>query len=150
MAWTLLGHLILKTDVSNNILANPFEPYTIYGAGTVLAILLVKPLAQKFKHKLVATFGIATLACALLEYFSSVILVARYGYNPYWNYSDKIFNLSGHICLENALAFGILATLFLRFIYPLMEKILKKGNQIIINLFLLVLVIICAIYYLSS
>ena len=149
MTWVLLGHLVSRTDLAHNILANPLEPYTIYGAGAVVIILLVRPLVQKFKHKFLATFVIATLACALLEGLSSVALTIRYGHNPYWNYRDKIFNLGGHICLENALLFGLLATLFSHFIYPPMEKFLRKGNQIIINLMLLILVSMFAFYYLS-
>lgn len=149
MAWTWAGHLILKTDLAHNILANPFEPYTIYGAGAVLCILLVEPIAKKFKDNIFATFAAGTIICGGLELVSSIVLTMRYGHNPYWNYDDRMFNLGGHICLGNCLAFGLLATVFLRLIYTPMEKILKKGNQIVINVMLAVLALMLVIYYLA-
>ena len=147
MGWAWLCHLVLGTELMTNILANAFEPYTIYGAGVVLVILIVRPLVKKFNHNIFATFAIATLVCAALECISSIILVWRYGYNPYWWYADRAFNLGGHICLSNALLFGLLATTFLRLIYPQTEKILQRKNQVIINIVLAILIAMFAIYY---
>lgn len=149
MAWVLLVNCTLGVEMVQGILANPLEPYTIYGVGAVLIILLVKPLAQRFKHGLPVTFIIATLACALLELISSIILTVRYGHNPYWDYHDRMFNLGGHICLGNALLFGLLATVFLRFIHPFAEKVFRRGNQMAINVALLVLVVMFVVYYLG-
>ncbi|MDR3298178.1 MAG: putative ABC transporter permease [Candidatus Nomurabacteria bacterium] len=148
MGWNLLCHWVLGEPIATNILANALEPYTIYGTGAILCILVVRPLVKKFDHNIFATFLISTIVCAALECLSSVILVWRYGYNPYWWYADRTFNLGGHICLSNIILFGILATAFLKVFYPAIEKLLKKGNQRIINLLLIVLVILFSFYYL--
>lgn len=148
MAWTSLGSLILGTRLHENILANPFEPYTIYGAGAVLCILVVRPLVKKFNHNIIATYLIATLICGALELVSSLILTLRYGYNPYWGYAGRFMNLGGHICLGNCLLFGLLATTFLRLIYPYSEKLLRnKKAQLAINIILALMIIMFAIYY---
>lgn len=148
MGWTWFCHLVLGTDLSYSILANPFEPYTIYGAGAVICILVVRPLVKKLNHHIVATFLVATLACAALELLSSIALTIRYGFNPYWSYFDRFMNFNGHICLGNCILFGLLATVFLRLVYPLTEKILRNSNQLVINIFLVVLVIMFGAYYL--
>ena len=148
MGWAWLSHYVLGEKLMTNILHNPLEPYTIYGGGAVLIILVVRPLVKKFKNNLIATFLIATLACAVLECVSSIFLVLRYGHNPYWWYVDKPFNLGGHICLQNSLAFGVLATVFLRVIYPWTEKFLQRGNRIVTNGILLILVMLFGVYYL--
>ncbi|MCL1839451.1 putative ABC transporter permease [Candidatus Saccharibacteria bacterium] len=147
MAWAWLAHVVLGRELMTNILHNPLEPYTIYGMGAVLVILIVKPLVKKLNHHIVATFVVATLVCAVLECVSSMILVWRHGYNPYWWYVDQPFNFYGHICLINSLLFGLLATVFLRAIYPLTEKLLRRSNQVVLNIVLLVLLAMFAVYY---
>jgi len=153
MGWTWFCHLVLGRELVTQILAKPYEPYTIYGTGAVLAILIVRPLAAKFKGKasnIIATFVTATLVCSVLEYVSSIILTAVYGYNPYWWYADRPLNLGGHIWIGNSLLFGLLATLFLKLIYPFLEKLLKRGNQVVINVILVIMVVIFTIYYMGQ
>jgi uncharacterized membrane protein len=146
MGWAWFRHLFLGSELMTNVLAKPYEPYTIYGSGAVLTILIVRPLAKKFKDNIFATFVIATLVCSVLEYISSVVMVWIYGYNPYWWYADQPFNLGGHIWLGNCLLFGLLATFFLKVIYPLTEKLLRRGNQIVINIVLVILTVMFVIY----
>ena len=147
MIWAWFLHIALGRELMMNILSNPLEPYTIYGLGAVLCVVIGRPILKYFNHHIVATYIVTTAICAVLEYVSSVILVWRYGMNPYWDYSDRPFNLGGHICLTNSLLFGLIATLFLKLIYPRMENFLWRGNQIFINSLLLVLVMMCGIYY---
>lgn len=148
MGWNLLTHWVLGEALNTNILANAFQPYTIYGLGAVLCILIVRPLVKKFDHNIFMTYLISTVVCSALELVSSIGLVIRYGYNPYWWYADKPLNLFGHIWIGNCLLFGLLATAFLRLIYPFTEKLLKKGNQVVINIVLVILIVMMAIYYL--
>jgi len=150
MGWTWFAHLVFGRELNTNILANAFEPYPIYGTGAVLIILVVRPLVKKFKRNIVMTFVVATLACAVLECLSSILLVWQYGHNPYWWYADQPLNFYGHICLTNSLLFGLLATVFLRVIYPLTQKILRRGNQMVINIVLVVLAGMFAAYHLIA
>ena len=147
MGWTWLGHVVLGNELQHNILHNGLEPYTIYGAGVVAVILLVRPLMRKFHDGVLATFVVATVVCAVLECVSSMFLVWRYGHNPYWWYSDRRFNLGGHICLANTLLFGVLATVFLKVVYPRTERWLRQGNQVVINVILGVLLVLFGAYF---
>ncbi len=145
----LLAHHLLSAPLNTAILANPAEPYMIYGTGAILVLVLIRPLTRKFNHHPLATYAVATLICTLLELTSSLILTLRYGKNPYWDYHQMPLNLGGHICLPNSLLFGLLATIFLRLIYPHTETLLKKPKlQLPINLLLTALSLSFALYYL--
>ena len=149
MGWAWFCHLVLGEDLKTNILALPYEPYTIYGTGAVLMILLVRPVVRKIKDNLLVTFLVATVVCAILEYVTSVVLVWQYGRNPFWWYEDRAFNMGGHICLENSILFGLLATVFLKLIYPLTEKLLRRGKQVVINVVLVGLMVAFVAYYVA-
>lgn len=148
MGWVWVAHWVFGFELKMNILAHPLEPYPIYGTGVVLVILVVRPLVKRINHHILITYGIATLACAVLEYISSRMLVWQYGHNPYWWYADRPFNLGGHICLENSLLFGLLATVFLRVVFPWMEKLFRRVNQAVINGLLVMLLMMFGIYQL--
>ena len=150
MLWVCFLHFVLGRELITGILANPLEPYTIYGLGAVLCVLIGRPILKYFNHHIVATYLVTTLICAVLEYVSSVILTWRYGLNPYWDYSDRPFNLGGHICLTNSLLFGLVATLFLKLIYPQMERFLWKKNQWVVNVMSLVMLSMFAVYYIGG
>lgn len=148
MAWTALGNLVLGIPLATNILANPLEPYVIYGTGAILCILIVYPLSRKLNHNIFATFIVATLVCSALELISSVVMTMQYGYNPYWNYLDRPFNLGGHICLTNCLLFGVMATAFTRLIYEPFDRLLRKVPKPVFYSISALLLIAFATYYL--
>ena len=45
---------------------------------------------------------------------------------PLWDYSDMFCNFMGQVCLQNAIAFGVVATLMTWVIYPALEQLLSK------------------------
>jgi len=161
MGWTLANHFIIGKDLSYNILANPLEPYTIYGAGAVLLILIIPPLLKKIEKSLKnvrgkkflsvgIVFVLTTLLCAVLEYLSSIVLFWRYGYNPYWCYIDRSFNLGGHIWLGNVLLFGLIATFFIKTLMPLCDKLLVRAKPIFLHLALVLFIAIFAYHYIFT
>jgi len=153
MGWAWFCHLVLKFDLATYILANPLEPYSIYGMGAVLMILVVRPIAAKFKGGLVntlAVFVVATLVCSALELTSSVLMVQMYGHNPFWWYADRPLNLCGHIWIGNCLLFGLLATVFLKLIYPLTEKFLMRVNKLVLWIMLGILGVMFVAYHVIS
>lgn len=122
-----------------------------YGFGAIAVIMFVAPLIRK---KLVNPFFVYilnTIAAALVEYLSAVVVVLIYGQNIFWDYSNRILNLNGYICFEAAVLFGLLATMFIYLLYPLTERLYKLLNkrQIQVLLFIISAIFISDIIYSS-
>ena len=50
-----------------------------------------------------------------------------------WNYSDIPFNFMGQICLQNAIGFGVAATLIAYVVYPYLELLIARIPPDIMN-----------------
>ena len=60
----------------------------------------------------------------------------------WWDYSDCRFNLNGRICLRNALVFGIVGSIFMSQILPILDRVIDlipRDIQIISAIFMLVI-----------
>ncbi len=120
-----IGNLIQPTPMLEHIIASPFAPYHIYGFAVVLMILLLQFYPVRVRTSLPLQYAINTTLCAIVEYIAGTILLASNGYRN-WDYSEEFMNLNGHICLQNTLFFGAIATIFSRFLYPLCQRGLEK------------------------
>ncbi|MCL2085736.1 putative ABC transporter permease [Candidatus Saccharibacteria bacterium] len=139
LVFSYLGHLmealimlIGRHIIGNNphtydkIMSNLLEPYTIYGFGAVILYLFERYFLGSLWNKLwsnwklwqktLATFLIATLLCAILEFSAALYMTIAWGGNPYWDYSHIPFNLFGLICLSHSLFFGLVASIFITLI----------------------------------
>lgn len=110
------GNLINK----QGLLYGPFKP--IYGFGLIIIIISM----SQFKNKnIIFQFGIGVLIGSAFEYFSSLFQEYIFGTST-WNYSHFNYNLMGRIYLPYCLAWGLIAILCFRFLYPTLKKILIK------------------------
>lgn len=91
-----------KRFVNRGFMRGPFIP--IYGFGAIALLLSGSRLLQYP----VAVFFAGLLAASLLEYFTGAAMEAIFKVR-YWDYSDKPFNINGHICLFTSLAWGFLS-----------------------------------------
>lgn len=66
---------------------------------------------------------------AIVEYLCAAAIILVHGENIYWNYSNRVLNFGGDICAESALLFGLMATIFLYYIYPLTERLFAKQQK---------------------
>ncbi len=80
----------------------PFIP--IYGFGAMTLLLVGTPLLKWP----VAVFFAGMFAASILEYFTGAAMEAIFKVR-YWDYSDKPFNINGHVCLFCSVAWGVLA-----------------------------------------
>lgn len=104
-------------------------PYcSIYGFGA----LLITFLLQKYAHDPFTLFIMSILVCSLLEYITSwameKIIHARW-----WDYSNRIFNINGRICLETMIPFGILGVFLIYFANPLLYENLTVLPDVVIH-----------------
>jgi uncharacterized membrane protein len=126
-------------------------PFTIYGFGAVLCILLLFPLKQFLARKLKNIWLVAlvvylanTIVCTAIEL--AVGLLTNHpdasGHLIYWDYSNLPFNFMGQICLQNALAFGLVATLMVWVIFPTIEGYLNSLSNDTVNIVAVLITII--------
>ena len=112
---------------SYGIGAQPFEPYPVYGLAVFGMVALWQVVPEKLKKNVLLAFIFLTGICSIAEYLVGWASAWWHGgLNPYWNYADKPMNLHGHICLQNAVLFGIAATAFMLLVFPRTEKLLDK------------------------
>ena len=139
--WEMVNHFIhYGTWVSRRALIyEPFNP--VYGAGAVIFMIFL----IKYKNPLKIFIG-GMLLGGGFEYLCSVIQENIFG-TISWDYSKHFMNINGRTTLPIMIAWGLLALLFVKVIYPFLsnkiEKIpIKIGN--VITYILLVIIIIDA------
>ncbi|MDR0591494.1 MAG: putative ABC transporter permease [Candidatus Nomurabacteria bacterium] len=142
MLVAVAARVFLGEELGYGIMSNVAQPYTIYGLGVAACILVTRFLAVKPHRNLLLLYLACATVCAVVEYVSALIIVFRYGHNPFWDYSDMPLNLNGYICLRNTLVFGAIATLFMWFIYPQLNRLVRGLGEWRINyIFVLVLMV---------
>jgi uncharacterized membrane protein len=105
-----------------------------YGIGVVALILFLRPLYRRFKRlNILLIFVLSVIITTAVEYLCAVVIVAFLGENPFWDYSHTRYNISGYVCLHNSLLFGLVSTLFIRFGFPLTERLFKKCSERLVN-----------------
>lgn len=124
-------------DPASQIWSDWLYPFPVYGVGAVACVLLLFPVKNFFQKKfkgnaipLILSFIANAIVCTLIE------LVMGLTSNQdlqLWDYSDMAFNFMGQVCLQNALAFGVAATLMTWVIYPALEKLLMKVSKDALN-----------------
>lgn len=123
-----LNVLNFGTIVNKGVLLGPWLP--IYGSGGVLMLVLLK----KWRNKPVLTFFLCMAVATIIEYATGYYLEVFKGLK-WWDYTGYFLNISGYVCLENAIAFGLAGILSIYFIAPnlddLYEKISIKKQTII-------------------
>lgn len=123
-----------KYDPASQIWSDWFFPFCVYGVGAVCCVLMFYPVKMFLQHKiklnfvpLVLSFAWNALVCTGIELAMGLMLNQPVnGVYPLWDYSNMFCNFMGQVCLQNALAFGFVATLMTWVIYPAMERLLAR------------------------
>ncbi len=136
-----LMEVVLKSKdehkfVNRGFLIGPICP--IYGFGVLLIILLV----GNSKSDLLAVFLKSILVCSVLEYFTSYFMEKLF-HARWWDYSKNKYNINGRICLETMLPFGILSTIVIYVVHPLVIKFVSLFS----NILLIILTILFGILF---
>ncbi len=90
----------------------------IYGIGLVAITLLLQHATEHF----LGVFILIIVLCTTIEYVTSVIL-ERVFHTRWWDYHDMRFNINGRICLETTIPFGIIGSVALYYINPLLMQL---------------------------
>lgn len=127
-----------KKIVDRGFLIGPYCP--IYGVGGLYIYIFL----NKYYNDPVALFFLTIVECAILEYFTSLIMEKIFK-TRWWDYTDKKFNINGRICLETLVLFGIGGLFSVYLVIPYLTKFLDVIPINILNIIAIVLAIIFAI-----
>ena len=124
--WIIEGvFTYLKYGVLINHSAVVIGPFNMaYGFATCLLSVLLAKYKDCSNIKL---FVIGFVGGSILEYIMSWGMELVLGFSA-WDYSRQPCNINGRICLLYSLFWGVLAIVWIKFIYPFVMKFIKKIN----------------------
>lgn len=145
-------------DPNSQIWSDWLYPFLVYGFGVAACILLLYPVKTFLQNKirirfvpLALSFVFNALVCTLIELCMGLMLNQPLpdGSLPLWDYHDMFCNFMGQVCLQNAIAFGLVATLMTWIVYPGMERLLSKVPKDFMNAgFVAVVIGFCILFFL--
>lgn len=97
----------------------------IYGFGTI-AVYLVS-MALKGKNPILQ-FVLFSAVGTIVEYFCSLFQNIVFG-STSWDYSSHFMNIKGRVSLQMTLIWGVLGIIFMRFVFPLLARFLRKMEE---------------------
>lgn len=118
---TMFCYGLLGQFTKRGFLYSPICP--IYGTGAL--ILMIYLDKSKSNNSYIKLFILFTIIFSFFEYIVGFALDALFAAR-WWDYSDSTYNLNGRITLLNSFFWGIITILFVRFIYPLIQKFKEK------------------------
>lgn len=124
-----------KKVVNRGFLNGPLCP--IYGLGALIVIFILKD----YKGNLALMFTIGLIMTSILEYITGVLLEFLFK-STWWDYSNRIFNINGRVCLRNSILFGIMSVILIEYVHPSVIIVLDKFS---IN-FVYILAIMLSVY----
>lgn len=104
--------------VNRGFLNGPICP--IYGFGALFVVLMLR----EYSDNTIMLFICAMIGTSILEYFSSVGLEKIF-HAKWWDYSKKICNINGRICLKNSFLFGVMGVLLTKVIHPIITDLVS-------------------------
>ncbi len=133
----LVWSLVTKGILINHS-AVVIEPFNFaYGiCGVVLTLLLYKFKDESY----LKIFLLSFIGGSILEYIMSWGMELVLGFTA-WDYSNSFLNINGRICLLFSIFWGILGILWIKILYPQIEKMLNKINPKIYKIVIICLTI---------
>ena len=144
MIYSFIGYLTEITSCSINnkkLIVNrgfclgPYLP--IYGFSSVIMNIFL----AKYSKDIITLFVMSAFVCTLMEYMTSLILEKIF-HARWWDYTEKKFNLSGRVCLENSCLFGLGGVFIVSILHPFLDGLVSMiPNNVLIILSIVLFVI---------
>ena len=103
--------------VNRGFLNGPICP--IYGVGVSAVVFFLTPYNNNLIILYIASVIIVTVIEGLTGWIMDVIF-----HNKWWDYSDMPLNIGGYVCLTFSLVWGVACVAIMKFIHPLIHKVL--------------------------
>ncbi len=133
----LVWSLITKGMFINHsaVVIGPFN--FAYGiCGVLLTVLLYKFKDESYLKIFILSF----IGGYILEYIMSWGMELVLGFTA-WDYSNNFLNINGRICLLFSIFWGFLGILWIKILYPQIDKMLNKVNPKIYKIVIICLTI---------
>lgn len=104
-----------KKFVNRGFLHGPFCP--IYGFGVLLVVLMLENV-----NNLILLFILSIIITSVLEYLTGYALETLF-HCKWWDYSTRFLNLKGRICLKFSIFWGVVCTIIIKIIHPIIAAI---------------------------
>ena len=111
VVYSLVKH---RRFVNRGFVYGPVCP--IYGAGALMAIVVVGPLGNPF-----AQFVLGGLLAGVMEFATSWVM-ERLFHARWWDYTGYFGNIQGRVCLLGVCVFGLMAVLVDHVVHPLVAQ----------------------------
>lgn len=134
---TTLVSLQSKKFINRGFFMGPYCP--IYGTGGVLLLVL-----SPYKDSPFLVFTLSIVICSIIEYLTSYILEIIYKVR-WWDYSNRMFNLNGRVCLFNSVCFGLLGMIMVSYLNPVFLNLITSLSDTILTIIALTILIITLI-----
>lgn len=118
----LYAYSVFGTFVDRGFLYGPMCP--IYGWGAVAMVLITERIRKK-KVNTLGIFLIVTAIFTTLEYITSLFLELIFNLR-WWDYSNYFLNINGRVCLIFSIFFGFIGIVFVKKIYPRIQRLIKN------------------------
>lgn len=120
------------------LLYGPLIP--VYGVGLVAYYLVISKIKDKSNLKI---FIITMILGGIVEYLFSFFQEKLFG-TVSWDYSNLWFNINGRTSLLHCIYWGTGGVLFVKYVYPFIEKIINKLNLLAVKHITVILIVLLA------
>ena len=107
-----------KLIVNRGFCLGPYLP--IYGSSSVIMNIFL----AKYSKDIITLFVMFAFVCTLMEYMTSLILEKIF-HARWWDYTERKFNLSGRVCLENSCLFGLGGVFIVSILHPFLDGLVS-------------------------
>ncbi len=129
--------------VNRGFMRGPFLP--LYGSGAIMMLVVSMP----FRDNVLLTYIAGVIGATALEYVTGVVMEALFKVR-YWDYSNRLLNFQGHICLRSSIVWGFFTILMTRVIHmPIEQMVLSIPGRVMAWVTVLLTVYIVADFTLS-
>ena len=125
-----------KLIVNRGFCLGPYLP--IYGFSSVIMNIFL----AKYSKDIITLFVMSAFVCTLMEYMTSLILEKIF-HARWWDYTEKKFNLSGRVCLENSCLFGLGGVFIVSILHPFLDGLVSMIPH---NVLIILSIVLCVIF----
>lgn len=120
------------------LLYGPLIP--VYGVGLVAYYLVISKIKDESNFKI---FIITMILGGIVEYLFSFFQEKLFG-TVSWDYSNLWFNINGRTSLLHCIYWGTGGILFVKYVYPFLEKIISKLDLLALKHVTVILIVLLA------